>query len=207
MKRQTVDTLGAGTINKKVLDTLGAKKPLVGKTIFRLAPQWEDFLRQLAKTSHLSIRDFLDSLATIAKQAHSKGVLPVYSAPTEGKRMSYAISNDAKEIFTKLAHECGVSRDAIVQSSLAYILSEFEKNALSVQEKIKYAQILDEAFGKMLDIYHSDSVSEARKKLCASGDPDFAEYEEKFAYIEQLNEIFLQAYITKKQHEIGNEDE
>ena len=202
MREQTVKPAFAGTINKKVLVTLGAKKQIVGKTIFRLSPQWEDFLRQLAKTSNLTIRNFLDSLAAIAMQAYSKGMLPVFSDPTEGNRMSYAISKDAKETFTKLAKECGVPRDNIVQSALAYISKEFEKNALSAQQKIEYAGILDEAFGKMLDIYYSDIVSTARERLCASGDPDFVECEEKLAYIEQLNEVDLQTYITRKQHEI-----
>lgn len=202
MKKQAAEMTCMGTINKKVLDTLGAKKQLVGKTTLRLSPQWEDFLRQLAKISNLTIRDFLDSLATIAMRAHSKGIFTVSSTPAEGKRMSYAISKDAKETFTKLSQEYGVSRDNIVQSALAYILEEFGKKALSAEEKIKYASILDEAFGKMLDIYYSEIVSEAREMLCATGDPDFTDCEEKFAYIEQLNEVNLQDYITRKQHEI-----
>lgn len=202
MKKQMAETTYSGTINKKVLDTLGAKKQLVGKTIFRLSPQWENFLRQLAKTSNLTLRDFLDSLATIAEQAYSKGILPISSAPTEGKRMSYAISKDAKETFTRLARKCGVSRDNIIQGSLAYILKEFEKNALSAEEKIKYAIILNKALKKMSDIYYSDSVSDAREKLCATGDPDFADCEEKFTHIEQLNEVYLETYIRRKQYEI-----
>lgn len=205
MQNQTAETTCMSTINKKVLDTLGAQKKIVGKTIFRLSPHWDKFLRQLAKISNVTIRDFLDSLATIAMRAYSKGLLPVSSAPADGKRMSYAISKDAKETFSKLAKECGVSRDNIVQSALAYILKEFEKNALSAQEKIKYANILDEAFGKMLEIYYSDIVSEAREKLCAAGDPDFADCEEKFAYIEQLNEVYLKTYIIRKQQEIDKE--
>ena len=196
------ETTGATTINKKILDTLGAKKEEVCKTIFRLAPEWESFLRKLAKTSNLTIRDFLDSLADIAKKAYSDGTLPRTSEPAEGKRMSYAISKNAKESFTELSALCGVSRDSIIQNALAYILSEFKKNALSPKEKIKYAKILDEAFHKISNIYYSDSVKEAREKLCAAGDPDFAECEKKFYYIEQFKEVYLQEYIKTKQAEI-----
>ncbi len=195
-------TTAATTINKKILDTLGAKKEEVCKTIFRLSPEWESFLRKLAKTSNLTIRDFLDSLAEIAKKAYSDGTLPRSSEPAEGKRMSYAISKKAKESFTELSSVCGISRDSIIQNALAYILKEFEKNALSPQEKIKYANVLDEAFHKISDIYNSASVKEAREKLCAAGDPDFAEYEKQLANIEQFNETNLQDYITIKQAEI-----
>ncbi|MDO4840222.1 MAG: hypothetical protein Q3990_06055, partial [Desulfovibrionaceae bacterium] len=69
-------------------------------------------------------------------------------------------------------------------------------------EKIKYANVLDEAFHKISDIYNSDSVKEAREKLCAAGDPDFAEYEKQLANIEQFNETNLKDYITIKQAEI-----
>ena len=204
MKKLAAEMTSTGTINKKVLGTLGAKKQLVSKTIFKLSPQWEKFLRQLAKISDMTIRDFLDSLATIATKAYSNGTLQILPNNVDGKRMSYAISEDAKNVFTKLAKENNVSRDSIVESTLAYILKEFEKNALSTQEKIKYAIILDNAFNKMSEIYCSDEVSEARNKLIASGDPEFSECEEKISYIEQLNEIDIQKYIEKKKHEIMN---
>ena len=204
MKKLAAEMTSTGTINKKVLGTLGAKKQLVSKTIFKLSPQWEKFLRQLAKISDMTIRDFLDSLATIATKAYSNGTLQILPNNVDGKRMSYAISEDAKKVFTQLARENNVSRDSIVESTLAYILKEFEKNALSTQEKIKYAIILDNAFNKMSEIYNSDEVSEARNKLIASGDPEFSECEEKISYIEQLTEIDIQKYIEKKKHEIIN---
>ncbi len=204
MKKLAAEMTSTGTINKKVLGTLGAKKQLVRKTIFKLSPQWENFLRQLAKISDMTIRDFLDSLATIATKAYSNGTLQILPNNVDGKRMSYAISEDAKNVFTQLAKENNVSRDSIVESTLAYILKEFEKNALSTQEKIKYAIILDNAFKKMSEIYCSDEVSEARNKLISSGDPEFFECEEKFSYIEQLIEIDIQKYIEKKKHEIIN---
>ena len=204
MKKLAAEMTSTGTINKKVLGTLGAKKQLVRKTIFKLSPQWENFLRQLAKISDMTIRDFLDSLATIATKAYSNGTLQILPNNVDGKRMSYAISEDAKNVFTQLARENNVSRDSIVESTLAYILKEFEKNALSTQEKIKYAIILDNAFNKMSEIYCSDEVSEARNKLIASGDPEFSECEEKISYIEQLTEIDIQKYIEKKKHEIIN---
>ena len=204
MKKLAAEMTSTGTINKKVLGTLGAKKQLVRKTIFKLSPQWENFLRQLAKISDMTIRDFLDSLATIATKAYSNGTLQILPNNVDGKRMSYAISEDAKNVFTQLARENNVSRDSIVESTLAYILKEFEKNALSTQEKIKYAIILDNAFNKMSEIYNSDEVSEARNKLIASGDPEFSECEEKISYIEQLTEIDIQKYIEKKKHEIIN---
>ena len=202
MTPPTDKTTGATTINKKILDTLGAKKEEVCKTIFRLSPEWESFLRKLAKTSNLTIRDFLDSLAAIARKAYSDGTLPRTSEPAEGKRMSYAISKSAKDSFTNLSALCGVSRDSIIQNALAYILKEFEKNALSPQEKIKYANILDEAFHKISEIYNSASVKEAREKLCATGDPDFAEYEKQLGNIEQFYETNFQEYIKIKQAEI-----
>ena len=204
MKKLAAEMTSTCTINKKVLGTLGAKKQLVSKTIFKLSPQWEKFLRQLAKISDMTIRDFLDSLATIATKAYSNGTLQILPNNVDGKRMSYAISEDAKKVFTQLARENNVSRDSIVESTLAYILKEFEKNALSTQEKIKYAIILDNAFNKMSEIYNSDEVSEARNKLIASGDPEFSECEEKISYIEQLTEIDIQKYIEKKKHEIIN---
>lgn len=201
MKKQIAAPVGMNAINKKVLDSLGAKKQSVGKTIFRLSPPWEEFLRTLATTSNQSIRDFLDSLAAIAKHAHSAGALGERPFPKDGERRSYAISEEAKETFTKLAHECGVSRDSIVQSALAYILIEFEKNALTAQKKIEYARILEDARDKMLDIYYSERVSEARERLCATGDPDFADCEKTFAYIERLNDLDLEPYIRRKQNE------
>lgn len=204
MSEFTLEKSYADTINEKVLHSLGAKKRLVSKTIFKLSPQWENFLRLLAKTSHLTIREFLDSLATIAQQAHSKGELLIYFEQTEGKRMSYAISSEAKETFTKLAQEYNTTRDNIVQSALSYIANEFKKNLLSVQEKIMYANILNDAFNKIYKIYFSEKVSEARKKLCAAGDPAFSEIDEKLTYIEQLAEIdlYLDNYIKEKQKEL-----
>ena len=177
MSKFTLEKSCVDTINEKVLYSLGAKKKLVGKTIFKLSPQWENFLRLLAKTSHLTIREFLDSLATIAQQAHSKGELLLSSEQTEGKRMSYTISNEAKKTFTKLAQEYSTTRDNIVQSTLSYIANEFKKNSLSIQEK---------------------------KKLCAAGDPSFSEVDEKLVYIEQLSEIglYLDNYIKEKQKEL-----
>ena len=195
----------ADTINEKVLHSLGAKKKVISKTIFKLSQQQEELLRLLAKTSHLTIREFLDSLAKIAQEAHSKRELLLSSEQTEGKRMSYAISSEAKETFTNLAQEYNTTRDNIVQSALSYIANELKKNFLTVQEKIMYANILHDAFNKMYDIYFSDEISEARKKLCAAGDPAFSEIDEKFAYIEQLAEInlYLDNYIKEKQKELA----
>ena len=105
MKKLAAEMTSTCTINKKVLGTLGAKKQLVSKTIFKLSPQWEKFLRQLAKISDMTIRDFLDSLATIATKAYSNGTLQILPNNVDGKRMSYAISEDAKNVFTKLAKE------------------------------------------------------------------------------------------------------
>lgn len=204
MKAQNKSSIAMDSINKKVLDSLGVKKQQVGKTMFRLAPQWEVFLRQLAKTSNLTRRDFLDMLASITKQAHSSGrftLLP--EVPKNGNRKSYAISEKAKETFTTLAHEYGVSRDMIVQSALAYIDNEFKKNALSPAQKIEYATTLKNACEEMLDIFESKSVREARNKLCATGDPHFSDCEGKLAYIEQLNEFgrHLDNYIKEKRDE------
>ena len=204
MSKFTLEKSCVDTINEKVLYSLGAKKKLVGKTIFKLSPQWENFLRLLAKTFHLTIREFLDSLATIAQQAHSKGELLLSSEQTEGKRMSYTISNEAKKTFTKLAQEYSTTRDNIVQSTLSYIANEFKKNSLSIQEKIMYGNILNDALHKMHNIYFSEEVSNARKKLCAAGDPSFSEVDEKLVYIEQLSEIglYLDNYIKEKQKEL-----
>lgn len=201
MKKQMTATTGMSAINKKVLEALGAKKQLVGKTMFKLPSHWEEALRQFAKISNLTIRDFLDSLAAIATRAHSAGTLPEVLSSTDGERKSYAISKEAKESFTKIARERGVSRDSVVQSALVYILKELEKNALSAQEKITYACTLADALDKMLAIYDSERVAEARKKLCATGDPDFADCEDKFSHIDELYALNFDHYIRRKENE------
>ena len=121
MAKRKSEVMGKRLINPKALDALGVKKQQVGKTIFRLPPAEESFLRQLAKISKKTIRDFLDSLAEIADDANSIGELVTLVTPPEGERMSYAISKEAKETFSRLAREHDVSRDNIVRAALVYI--------------------------------------------------------------------------------------
>lgn len=202
MRKNTAETMNMSVINKKVLDTLGAKKQVIGKTIFRLPAYMEAFFRQMADMSGLTLREFLDLLARAATKADSESMLIISDAPAEGKRMSYAISEEAKEIFTGLARKYNVSRDNILQSTLNYILHEFEKAALSADERIKYARILDDAFNKMIEIYDSKDVQEAKNKLHTADDPDFSDCDEKINYIEQLYDIDIKEYIRRKEHEI-----
>lgn len=204
MANRKEEVTGKGMINPKVLDALGVKKRQVGKTIFRLPPADESFLRQLAKISKKTIRDFLDSLAEIAEKAHSARELPDLPNSLNGERMSYAISKEAKETFSRLARERGTSRDNIVRATLAYIAKQIEKNALMPQKKIEYARILADAQERMLEIYDSDQVAEAREKLSACGDQDFSRCDEKFIYIGQLNELKgeIEDFIRRKQDEI-----
>lgn len=203
MRDQNKSSIAMDTINKKVLDSLGVKKQQVGKTMFRLAPQWEDFLRQLAKISNQTLRDFLDSLASIAEQAHSSGMFTLLpEVPENGNRKSFAISNEAKETFSTLAHEYGVSRDMIVQSALAYILNEFKKKSLSPAQKIEYATTLKNGWEKMRAAYTLE-FDEAGKKLCETNDPDFSDCIDALAGIEQLFELgrHLDKYIERKRNE------
>ena len=125
--KKHVSNQSMGQINKKVLQTLGAKKPLITKTIFKLEPQWDSFLRGLAKASKLTIREFLDTLANVTERAHAKGELPEFSPSQEGNRMSYAISENAKEIFERLASERSITRDNLVQSGLVYFYNQLQK--------------------------------------------------------------------------------
>lgn len=203
MANRKEEVTGKGIINLKVLNALGVKKQQVGKTIFRLPPADESFLRQLAKISKKTIRDFLDSLAEIAEKTPARE-LPDLPNSLNGKRMSYAISKEAKETFSRLARERGTSRDNIVRATLAYIAKQIDKNALTPQKKIEYARILADAQERMLEIYDSDQVAEAREKLSACGDQDFSRCDEKFIYIGQLNELKgeIEDFIRRKQDEI-----
>lgn len=196
------EMMGKGLINPKVLDALGVKKKQVGKTIFRLPPTEERFLRTLAKISKKTIRDFLDSLAEIAEDANSKHELGRLEYPPEGERMSYAISKEAKETFSRLAQEHGVSRDSIVRAALVYIEDKIAQDALSPQQKIEYAKILADARNKMLEIYESPEVVAAREKLSKCGDPDCIEFDGIFASVEQLNELDVETFIRRKHDEI-----
>lgn len=201
-------TLGiAGQVNIKALEALGAKKEEVGKTIFKLSPEWDSVMRTFAKTAKMTLRDFLDLLASIAERTHAEGTLPDFYPSQDGVRMSYAISKKAKDIFTKISHERGISRDCLVQSVLLYIFNEIQKNSLTNQEKIDYAKILLKARNAMLDIYYSDEVCEARDRIRATGDPDFSECDEKLGYIEQLNEFDddIKKFIQKKEEIIMSE--
>jgi hypothetical protein len=202
MKKTHVSNQSMGQINKKVLDTLGAKKPLITKTIFKLEPQWDSFLRSLAKVSKLTIREFLDTLANVTEQAHAKGELPEFTPSHEGKRMSYAISENAKEVFERLACERNIPRDNLVQSGIVYLYNILQKFALPTKKKIEYAKILLKARDEMLQIYNSEKVAEARKSLSNCGDEDFSDCDEKFSDIDQLlHDIDLVSFIKRKEDE------
>lgn len=187
-------------INTKVLDILGAKKEQIGKTMFKLSPQWNNFLRKLAKSSKLTLRDFLDTLASIAEQAHRENTLPDFPPIQDGIRMSFSISNKAKEIFTHISHERRISRDCLIHSTLLYIANEIKKNNLTNEEKIHYAKILIDARDKMISILTSNEVSQAIEKLSSSGDQTFEKYNEILTHIDQLHELDLEEYIEQKQH-------
>lgn len=162
------------------------------------------FLRQLAKISKKTIRDFLDSLAEIADDANSNGELVPLANPPEGERMSYVISKEAKETFLMLAREHEVSKDNIIRAALAYIAEKVQQDALTPQQKIEYAKILADARNKMLDIYYkSPEVMEAHEKLSKCGDPDCVEFAEIFTAVEQLNELNVETFIRRKQDEIN----
>lgn len=203
MKKTYESNQSMGQINKKVLDTLGAKKTLITKTIFKLEPQWDSFLRGLAKASKLTIREFLDTLANVAEQAHAKGELPEFTPSQGGNRMSYAISESSKEVFERLASERNVPRDYLVQSGLMYFYNLLQKFELPAQQKIEYAKILLKARDEMLQVYYSEKVAEARQSLSNCGDEDFSDCDEKFAHIEQLNELGLESFIKRKEDEIN----
>lgn len=202
MKTKDSEKVAVGLINPKVLDALGVKKQQVGKTIFRLPEADESFLRQLAKLSKKTIRDFLDSLAEIAEAADAVNQLKLSDQPPEGERMSYAISKEAKEAFSRLAREHRVSRDNIVRAALAYIAEKVLENALTPQQKIGYARIVADARDEMLKVYNSREFKEARDKLSGCGDPDWVEVDKLFAPIEQLEQLDVEAFIGRKQDEI-----
>lgn len=201
-KAHTLDI--AGQLNSKVLGALGAKKEEVGKTIFKLSPEWDSIMRTFAKAAKMTLRDFLDSLASIAEHTHAEGTLPDFSPSQDGVRMSYAISKKAKDTFTRISRERNISRDCLVQSVLLYMVNEFKKNSLTDQEKINYANILLNARKAILEIYYSDEVYEAIERIRATGDPDFSECDEKIGYIEQLNELDndIKIFIQKKENNI-----
>lgn len=204
MANRKSEGMGKCLINPKKLDELGVKKQQVGKTIFRLPPTEESFLRQLAKISKKTIRDFLDSLAEIAEKANSKGKLAPLANPPEGERMSYAISKEAKETFSRLAREHDVSRDNIVRAVLVYIAEKVKQDALTPEQKIEYANILADAGSKMLEIYYkSPKVMEAHEKLSKCGDPVCVEFAEIFTAVEQLNELNVETFIRRMQDEIN----
>jgi DNA-binding PadR family transcriptional regulator len=190
-----------GTINTKVLEALGAKKEQVGKTIFRLSPIGDSTLRLLAKSSKRTIREYLDFLAELAEETYANGQLPNNSDFKDGVRMSYTISKKAKETFARIAGERGTSRDHIVDNAILYILHKFKEKYLTIEEKIKYAEVLIKMRNDIADIYYSEENAEAMARLTACGDPDFSDCEWKIAHIEQFDELYLEDFIERKTNE------
>ncbi|WP_276819529.1 hypothetical protein [Mailhella massiliensis] len=198
------NNLAGETIDSHLLANLGAIKEPVGKTILKLAPRWEAFMRSLACSSHLTLRKFLDSLADIADAAHKEGRLVTFSPSEEGLRKSYAISDRAKETFSRIARKQRITRDTVIHSTLFYISQELQKSILNAQQKIAYAQELEQMRCELCNVY--ERFEEARKRLSACGDPDFAECNTALSHIEQIYELDLNSFIKKKEKELQKED-
>lgn len=194
--------------SKQLLEALGTKKEVVGKTMFKLSPAADDVLRLLVKMSGQTIRKFLDDLASIVRNADASGTFAITRQIEDGVRKSYSISQDSKELFMKLAQKYDVSRDVLVENAIYFLAEEITKNFLSPEERIQKAKILAEATDRMLDIFSEDEVRQAREKLSSMGDDDFEECHEMLMYIEQLNEIgsAIEKYIARKEKECKNKE-
>lgn len=194
--------------SKQLLEALGTKKEVVGKTMFKLSPGAEGILRLLVKTSGKTIRKFLDDLASIVRTADASGTFAITHQIEDGIRKSYSISQDSKELFMELAQKYNVSRDMLVENAIYFLAEEIAKNFLSPEERIQKAKIIAEAIDRMLDIFNEDEVWQAREKLSSMGDDDFEECHEMLMYIEQLNEIgsAIEKYIARKEKECTKQE-
>lgn len=194
--------------SKQLLEALGTKKEVVGKTMFKLSPAADDVLRQMVKASGQTIRKFLDDLACIVQKADESGKFTIPYQIKNGVRKSYSISQDTKKLFMELAQKYDVSRDVIVENSIFFLVREITKNSLSPEERIQKAKIIAEATDRMLNIFYEDEVLQAREKLSSMGDEDFEECHEMLMYIEQLNEIgsAIEKYIARKEKECTNQE-
>ena len=198
MTKQT--NLPALHASKQLLEALGARKEVVGKTMFKLSPGAEGILRLLVKTSGKTIRKFLDDLASIVRTADASGTFAITRQIEDGVRRSYSISQDSKELFMELAQKYDVSRDVLVENAIYFLAEEIAKNFLSPEERIQKAKIIAEAIDRMTAIFE---VFQAREKLSAMGDKDFEECHEMLMYVEALYQASsaFSEYIKRKEQE------
>lgn len=189
--------------SKQLLEALGTKKEVVGKTMFKLSPGAEDILRLLVKTSGKTIRKFLDDLASIIRNADTSGTFAITRQIEDGVRKSYSISQDSKELFMELAQKYDVSRDILVENAIYFLAGEITKNFLNPEEQIQKAKILAEAIDRMTAIFDEDEVFQAREKLSAMGDKDFEECHEMLMHMEAIYQASstLSEYIKCKEQE------
>lgn len=201
MTKQT--NLPALHASKQLLEALGARKEVVGKTMFKLSPGAEGILRLLVKTSGKTIRKFLDDLASIVRTADASGTFAITRQIEDGVRRSYSISQDSKELFMELAQKYDVSRDVLVENAIYFLAEEVAKNFLSPEERIQKAKIIAEAIDRMTAIFDEDEVFQARETLSAMGDKDFEECHEMLMYVEALYQASsaFSEYIKRKEQE------
>lgn len=188
-------------------------KERYSKTMFKMPEYAFEFISNLSKIVGIdSIKEALDIIAKFAKNSCESNNIIFYEIPNTSIRKSMTISNTAKNILSNISKDTNKSRDIILYSAVVNLIDKITVKELSIDKKIKYATILKDMAKKMLDIFDSPDVVEARENLSASNDPDFGDSNnfqscgDLLSYISQLYELpsKLEEFIDIKEKENEN---
>ena len=92
------------------------KRTTTGKTVFGLLPASIDIIQNLS-SSEVSMKDILDLMAELVEEQDKTGKLSLKKFDGQRERKCFTISDNAREIFNKLAQKHHVSRDMLVERS------------------------------------------------------------------------------------------
>lgn len=189
-------------------------KEKTGKTMFKLPVYAFNFINSLSEIDGVnSNKCAIDIIVERAKSDYEKNNLEFFDIPEESIRKSITISNKSKDILARITREKNISRDNVFYSAIINIINLISVKKINIDEKIKYAKILHNMAKKMLEIYESKEVLEAREKLLACNDNDFGNTDDfqscnnLLGYIEQLYELpsALEGFINMKENEKNNQ--
>lgn len=196
-------------ISAQALKALNPKKEKTGsgKTMFKMPKGAFDFVAQLGKALNSSTRETLDFIMKLTDKTREN--LERYEIPEDSIRKSVSISEEAKNTVTRLAKKLSWSRDEALYSIIENIKSQLNQKELTMEEKVKYARVLEKMADEMIEIYDSPEAMEARQKLFACCDPDLDEtygaaeaLPELIPYIEQIYcfQNGIEKFIEKKEN-------
>lgn len=195
-------------INKqKVLSlTKEFRKPAPSKTMFKAPASSFEFIAEFGRILNSSTRESIEIIVKFAAGALKKNEVEFCELPPDSIRKSVAISEEAKKKLKDVAKERKRSRDEVFYSFIKHVREQVMPKALTLTEKLDCARDIEKIAGEMLEIAENSDFEKLVAKLEDSGDPDFADCADMYAYQVLLSFYTnIEIYINKKEEEANGE--